>query len=277
MIRNAKYQRLTLAIGKVGILLRAASLESALRILAVLMLTLASTAQDAVAQSQHIYVVNARSNTVSVLDRYTNNLLTTIAVGPIPVAIAVAQPAARAYVANSGSNTVSVIDTAHDTLVATVQVGSSPVSILAGARQVYVANARSNSVSVIDTITQVVVATVPVGPFPNKLTYSADGLNIWVTNAGDHSVSVIDPGSNTVVATVQVGANPFDIAAPEPAPSCTDQKVDGFETDVDCGGPVCPKCSVGLRCLTNSDCTSNYCNTTSTMGGPPPFTCQPHP
>jgi hypothetical protein len=42
--------------------------------------------------------------------------------------------------------------------------------------------------------------------------------------------------------------------------ACTDGIKDGQETDVDCGGPVCPACSVGKACLVGADCTSHLCN-----------------
>jgi hypothetical protein len=36
--------------------------------------------------------------------------------------------------------------------------------------------------------------------------------------------------------------------------SCDDNVMDGMETDVDCGGPVCRGCGVSQACLVNSDC-----------------------
>ena len=44
-----------------------------------------------------------------------------------------------------------------------------------------------------------------------------------------------------------------------PAPSCSDGKKDGQETDVDCGGPACPACASGKACLLPRDCTSEVC------------------
>jgi hypothetical protein len=41
--------------------------------------------------------------------------------------------------------------------------------------------------------------------------------------------------------------------------SCTDGVKDATETDVDCGGPVCPKCLLGQTCVAGSDCTSGSC------------------
>ncbi len=41
--------------------------------------------------------------------------------------------------------------------------------------------------------------------------------------------------------------------------SCTDGIEDGQETDVDCGGPVCPPCQDGQRCVVNGDCVNELC------------------
>ena len=52
---------------------------------------------------------------------------------------------------------------------------------------------------------------------------------------------------------------PAPTAVPIPAPttaSCTDEMLDGTETDVDCGGHDCPPCSVGDSCSINGDCSS---------------------
>jgi len=43
------------------------------------------------------------------------------------------------------------------------------------------------------------------------------------------------------------------------APSCTDGVLNGGETDVDCGGPVCMKCAIGKMCLRATDCASGLC------------------
>lgn len=42
---------------------------------------------------------------------------------------------------------------------------------------------------------------------------------------------------------------------------CEDGKQNGKESDVDCGGPDCPKCGVRRRCLDSKDCKvgRNHC------------------
>ena len=57
------------------------------------------------------------------------------------------------------------------------------------------------------------------------------------------------------------GDAPADVItdAPPDASHCTDGIKDVDETDVDCGGAVCPKCATGLGCLMASDCQSGVC------------------
>lgn len=50
------------------------------------------------------------------------------------------------------------------------------------------------------------------------------------------------------------------------APACNDNMKDGAETDVDCGGPMCPKCPTGKACSMNGDCVGDLCTS---------MTCQP--
>lgn len=49
---------------------------------------------------------------------------------------------------------------------------------------------------------------------------------------------------------------------PEPDPeqaACKDQQRNFRETDIDCGGPVCPACSLKKACRANQDCSSELC------------------
>lgn len=49
----------------------------------------------------------------------------------------------------------------------------------------------------------------------------------------------------------------------EPGPvaaTCSDGVRNGNETDVDCGGPSCPKCADGRACVAGSDCVSGVCS-----------------
>ena len=53
-----------------------------------------------------------------------------------------------------------------------------------------------------------------------------------------------------------------------PDGSCFDGSKNQQESDVDCGGPACPKCTNGKTCLTNTDCASNTCAGGVCVAGP---------
>ncbi|MDC0721212.1 DUF4215 domain-containing protein [Nannocystis bainbridge] len=42
-------------------------------------------------------------------------------------------------------------------------------------------------------------------------------------------------------------------------PSCSDGAANGYESDVDCGGPNCVQCSLGGQCFGNQDCDGSVC------------------
>ncbi len=43
------------------------------------------------------------------------------------------------------------------------------------------------------------------------------------------------------------------------ADTCADGVLNGGEVDVDCGGPLCPRCEIGQNCDDDADCLSNNC------------------
>lgn len=43
------------------------------------------------------------------------------------------------------------------------------------------------------------------------------------------------------------------------APSCLDRRLNGDETDLDCGGTSCRRCAGGAACLAGSDCQTGRC------------------
>ncbi len=55
-------------------------------------------------------------------------------------------------------------------------------------------------------------------------------------------------------------------------PNCMDKLENGKETDVDCGGPLCPKCANGLDCIEDNDCQSGMCENGKCVS---PVSCGP--
>jgi YVTN family beta-propeller protein len=90
-----------------------------------------------------VYVTNAVSGTVSVIDAAKYSILKTIAVGAEPTGCALSFDGAKLYVANFSSDSVSVIDTSTDSVAKTITgVGAKPRAIavaeVGGKSKVYV-------------------------------------------------------------------------------------------------------------------------------------------
>ena len=133
---------------------------------AMLAMGLGLTASPAEA-APFAYVVNQRSNNVSVIDTATNMVVATVPVGAVPGWVAVTPDGKYAYVTNGNA-------------------GNPP-----------------STVSVIDTATNMVVATVPVGLGPGALAVTPDGKHVYVTiiyvtdTSVQGAVSMIDTATNT--------------------------------------------------------------------------------
>ncbi|MCA3763613.1 MAG: fibronectin type III domain-containing protein, partial [Cutibacterium sp.] len=156
-----------------------------------------------------IYVANASSANVTVIDGATNTTAT-VAVGASPTDVAVIPATNKVYVANFGSANVTVIDGATNTTT-TVAAGSAPSAIAVNpvTNKIYVANASSANVTVIDGATNT-TTTVAVGANPFGVGVNPVTNKIYVTNFSSSNVTVIDGVSNTTT-TVAVGANPLAV------------------------------------------------------------------
>ena len=145
------------------------------------------------------YITNSGSNTVSVIDTATNEVVTNVSVGDYPDGVAVTPDGTRVYVANEFGKTVSVIDTATNTIAATVNIDHpGGVAVTPDGSKVYVANFNSSNVSVINTTNNSVETTVPVLlPTPTGIAITPDGKKVYVAHQFG-GISVIDTTTNTV-------------------------------------------------------------------------------
>jgi YVTN family beta-propeller protein len=111
-----------------------------------------------------LFVVNAESDTLSVIDSRKHEVIKTIPVGDSPEYVALNPDETLAYVTNIDSNTVSIVDA--DKVVNEIPVGSGPYGIAFsadGGDLAYVSNMRGNDVSVINTTSSKVTATISAG------------------------------------------------------------------------------------------------------------------
>jgi YVTN family beta-propeller protein len=149
-----------------------------------------------------IYVSNAESDNVSVIDDANSTVIATIPVGHTPRGIAVNAKENRVYVANSGSNEVTVIDGESNEVIATVAVGEEPWDLAAdpGTGRVFVSDSRSDTLSVIDGRYNRVIRTMSVGPLPTGVAVDPNTSRVYVASGGSGYLKVVDGISNVLTA-----------------------------------------------------------------------------
>ncbi|HET6962696.1 MAG TPA: beta-propeller fold lactonase family protein, partial [Terriglobia bacterium] len=164
---------------------------------------------------RRVFVANAQSSEISVIDTTRHRLIQSIAVSSeLPVWVAAAPDGTYVYVTNEHSNDVTVIASASNRVVGRIPVGKGPagIAVSSDSGYAYVANEGSNDVSLIDLQRELVVNTIPVGNVPQGLALSPDGAWVYVANFGSNSVSAIAAARNEVAAEIPVGEGPVGLA-----------------------------------------------------------------
>jgi len=174
--------------------------------------------------SSLVYVTNENSDNVSVINRYSGEVVETIMTGKSPRGMAASLTGDRPkiYVANSGANSVSVIDPTTNKVENEIPVrfGTEPVdlavaTIQSGRKLLFISNYQSNSVSIMDLTTYRELENVDVGSGPiaveadpsaenlrvnrflnfdeiNELrSYREKFLNVYVVNQNSNNISIL--------------------------------------------------------------------------------------
>jgi len=151
-----------------------------------------------------IYVANAASDNLSVIDGASSTVIATIPVGSAPHGVAVDPRANRVYVANSGSNELTVIDGGSNKAIATLPVGKEPWDLAADPNtgRVFVGNRGDGTVSVIDGRYNLRIGIVSVGDLPTAVAVDPDAGRVYVVSSGSGDLSVIDGVSTLLIDTV---------------------------------------------------------------------------
>jgi YVTN family beta-propeller protein len=160
----------------------------------------------------HLYVANATSDTVSVIDTTTDKVVGTVdlspypraAMGSMPNAVAVSPDGKTLYVVNGGNNDVAVVDTASLSIRGLIPTAWFPSAVMASrdGRFLYVTNMKGLG-----------AGPNPRGPNPERSAPSAPTQPLpteqYVANMARGSLSVIDvPDGETLARyTAQVVKN----------------------------------------------------------------------
>jgi YVTN family beta-propeller protein len=152
-----------------------------------------------------LYVLNAGSRSISVIDPTTQSVAQTITLAEVPNAIAVDDPAERAYVTTSDSTSRSqslvILDTRNHVALSTLPLSAAPggVAVDPGRHQVYVAT--GNNVVVLAGNPLTVQATISAGAPLSALALDPLQQRLFGV-AGVGAVMVIDTSTRAVIGSV---------------------------------------------------------------------------
>ena len=173
----------------------------------VIALALPLTAQGPASITELLYVVNARSDYLSVLSVPGNKVVGTIPVGRAASGIAATRRGDRLYVAVESGPHVAAIDAVTSKILWTVPVGDVPhhVALSGDGRFLYVCIFSSDRLDVIDTEKRAVVGQVRVGLGPHNVYTSTDGTKIYSGQIHQDNVSIVDTKTHGVIKQIPMG------------------------------------------------------------------------
>lgn len=192
-----------------------------------------------VSTKDRVYTADQTSNTVTVINPATNQVLGTIALGQPRVdgvlgpfdddqvnvhGLGFSRDGTRLNVLAVTSNAAMVIDTGTNKLLQTAYLRRAPHEgfISPDGKQLWVAERGVDTVAVIDLASNEVSARIQTGKGPSKVVFSPDGELAYVNHLGVQVVAVIKVANRSVIARV---------AVPDPAGGSADEMVspDGDE------------------------------------------------
>jgi YVTN family beta-propeller protein len=157
------------------------------------------------------------SNTTSIIDGTTNEVIKEIPVGINPQGVAINPDTNRIYVANFGSNTTSVIDGTTNEVIKEIPVGINPTAVAVNpdTNLLYVANWGTDFISVVNGDTFAVLQNISIpDSIPNGITFSPATNSIYLANCGNPAgIAVINSTTNEVVNNIyDMGPCPLTFA-----------------------------------------------------------------
>lgn len=146
-------------------------------------------------------VVNAGSNSVSVVDLTQYTVASTVAVGNQPITLLITPDETKAYVANYGSGSVTEIDLSTFTATRTLQVGASPMSLAMdpGGTALWVGG--QGFAAKVDLSSFTIISNIVVNGAVTSLTASVQLNELVGSLVGNTSASPTAPYSPTIAPT----------------------------------------------------------------------------
>lgn len=159
------------------------------------------------------YVVNYRSNNITVFNKKSGQVSGVIATGMGPRGMALDKVRQKAYIALAGDDAVDVLDIAsgnieHRILLTTGDRPQEP-ALTPDGHLLVTANKGSDTVSILDTASFIELDKITVGKGPNSVLIEPAGRKAYVFNTLSDTISIIDLANRSVIATIAADAGPL--------------------------------------------------------------------
>lgn len=153
-----------------------------------------------------LYVANAQSGTVSVIDTASQQVVKTISVNPSGRlnSVIVSNDGKALYVSDAKSGVVTVFTLPDTRKLSTIPVRLFPQRMAFSREQgrIYVVNSASNNVSVLDAATHALLVNIPVNERPYGIVIAPDHARAYITSSQTHTITILDLASQTIAGTI---------------------------------------------------------------------------
>jgi YVTN family beta-propeller protein len=160
-----------------------------------------------------LYVGNAKSNSISVIDLLTNTVAKNITVGNSPHDIKISDDQQIVYATDTDLGTVSIVNATTNTLMNQITTGGNGGTVHGGIAifngTLYVGDVYGGKVLVIKD--NAIKEEIKVGYGPEYMEIRPDGKVLYVANPLS-SISVIDLADNKVIKDIDSGITPHGLS-----------------------------------------------------------------
>ena len=158
---------------------------------------------------EYVLVTNEKSDSVSIIDIKTLELVKEISVGDRPRGLGLAPDNSEIYIAVSGENKIKVIEPNSFQVTRSFYSGDDPESFAVHpSGLIFISNEEIAQTSVIDPSSGKIIAKIQVGIEPEGVSVSPDGSTIVVTSESSNMAHFISGSDYKITKNVIVGARP---------------------------------------------------------------------
>ena len=160
-------------------------------------------------QVEYVLVTNEKSDSVSLIDINTLEVIKEISVGKRPRGLGVSPDNSEIYIAVSGENKIKVIEPNNFQVTRSFYSGDDPESFAVHPNGlIYISNEEIAQASVIDPASGEFIAQIEVGIEPEGVSVSPDGSTVVVTSESSNMAHFISSLDYKITKNVIVGARP---------------------------------------------------------------------